>query len=350
MGVVLSNIVIFFMEITNPVILERKFIKPLLLLVFSTSGWILGYFIYKHLNPRFKKISDKIEKKWENMNSKQVIASSFGLLIGLSIAMLISQLLHFVRDSIFTLTISVILYILFGYVGMVFGFKKSNDFFIPIKSSFFEKTSKKDSNITYKENKETIKSKILDTSVLIDGRILDIAKTGFVEGNLIIPEGALIELQHISDSSETIRRNKGRRGLDIVSKMQEELGSKVIIDSTKYEELVEVDAQIVRLAKENNYSIITNDYNLNKLAAISGVKVLNINDLANAVKPMLLQNEQIEAQIVREGKETGQGIAYMADGTMIVVDNGKNYIGETVTVTVTSVLQSSAGRMIFAKI
>lgn len=350
LGAALTNIVIYFMDITNPSMLEGKFIKPILILIFCTSGLILGYFTYKYLSPRFKNISDRVEKRWENMNSKQVISSSFGLLIGLYIAMLITQLLHFIKDSIFSLIISVILYILFGYIGMILGFRKSNDFFIPIKTNFLEKTTKKDNLSASIENNNLNNAKILDTSVLIDGRIADIAKTGFVEGMLVIPEGTLIELQHISDSSEAIRRNKGRRGLDIVAKMQEELGTKIIIDSTKYEDLIEVDAQLVKLAKDIKASIITNDYNLNKLAAISGVKVLNINDLANAVKPMLLQNEQIQVQIVREGKEPGQGIAYMADGTMIVVDNGKNYINETVTVTVTSVLQSSAGRMIFAKI
>lgn len=191
--------------------------------------------------------------------------------------------------------------------------------------------------------------KILDTSVIIDGRIADICKTGFIEGTLVIPEFVLEELQHIADSSDLLKRNRGRRGLDILNKIQKELDVKVLIYEGDFEEISEVDSKLVRLAKVLRGKVITNDFNLNKVCELQGVPVLNINDLANAVKPVVLPGEEIVVQVIKDGKEHGQGVAYLDDGTMIVVEGGRDYIGATMEVMVTSVLQTSAGRMIFAK-
>ncbi|GIP36232.1 PIN/TRAM domain-containing protein [Paenibacillus sp. J2TS4] len=191
--------------------------------------------------------------------------------------------------------------------------------------------------------------KILDTSVIIDGRIADICKTGFIEGILVIPEFVLEELQHIADSSDLLKRNRGRRGLDILNKIQKELEVKVLIYEGDFEDISEVDSKLVRLAKLLRGKVITNDFNLNKVCELQGVSVLNINDLANAVKPVVLPGEEIMIQIIKDGKEYGQGVAYLDDGTMIVVEGGREYIGMTMEVMVTSVLQTSAGRMIFAK-
>jgi uncharacterized protein YacL len=191
--------------------------------------------------------------------------------------------------------------------------------------------------------------KILDTSVIIDGRIADICKTGFIEGTLVIPEFVLEELQHIADSSDLLKRNRGRRGLDILNKIQKELDVKVLIYEGAGEEPGEVDSKLVKLAKAMRGKVVTNDFNLNKVCELQGVSVLNINDLANAVKPVVLPGEEIVVQVIKDGKEHGQGVAYLDDGTMIVVEGGRDFIGTTMEVLVTSVLQTSAGRMIFAK-
>jgi uncharacterized protein YacL len=191
--------------------------------------------------------------------------------------------------------------------------------------------------------------KILDTSVIIDGRIADICRTQFLEGILVIPEFVLEELQHIADSSDLLKRNRGRRGLDILNRIQKERDVKVLIYEGDFEDMTEVDSKLVKLAKVLGGKVVTNDYNLNKVCELQGVPVLNINDLANAVKPIVLPGEEMVVQLIKEGKEHNQGVAYLDDGTMIVVEGGRSYIGLTLEVVVTSVLQTSAGRMIFAR-
>ena len=194
------------------------------------------------------------------------------------------------------------------------------------------------------------KNKLLDTSVIIDGRISDILKTGFLEGRLIVPNFVLEELQKLADSSDNLKRAKGRRGLDLIHEIQQENKDQLVIEDTDFEELSEVDAKLVKMAKQTEAVIVTNDFNLNKVAEIQGVSVLNINDLANAIKPVVLPGEDMNVFIVKDGKENNQGVAYLEDGTMIVVEGGKKLVGENTGVVVTSVLQTSAGRMIFAKL
>ncbi|HEY4532182.1 MAG TPA: PIN domain-containing protein, partial [Kurthia sp.] len=191
--------------------------------------------------------------------------------------------------------------------------------------------------------------KLLDTSVIIDGRIADISKTGFIEGILVVPQFVLTELQHIADSSDTLKRTRGRRGLDILKVLQDAPTSNVMITEVDFEDIPEVDLKLVRLAKKMNGQILTNDFNLNKVCDLHKVNVLNINDLANAVKPVVIPGEDMNVVVIKDGKEHNQGVAYLDDGTMIVVEEGKSYIGQAITVVVTSVLQTSAGRMIFAK-
>ncbi len=191
---------------------------------------------------------------------------------------------------------------------------------------------------------------IVDTSVIIDGRIADIVETGFVEGMLIIPRFVLKELQIIADSSDPLKRTRGRRGLDILNRIQKDPNISVNINETDFPDIPEVDSKLVKLAKMMNGKVFTNDYNLNKVAEFQQVSVLNINDLANALKPVILPGETMVIRIVREGKEMGQGVAYLDDGTMVVVNDGKDHISQKLEVSVTSVLQTSAGRMIFAEI
>ncbi|MFL5589491.1 MAG: PIN/TRAM domain-containing protein [Ktedonobacteraceae bacterium] len=189
---------------------------------------------------------------------------------------------------------------------------------------------------------------LLDTSAIIDGRIADISQTGFVSGALVVPRFVLNELQRIADSADTMRRNRGRRGLDMLNRLQKEATVPIEITDTDVEDVVEVDGKLVKMARTLHCPIITNDFNLNRVAELQGVKVLNINELANAVKPVLLPGEDIHIKIMQDGKELGQGVGYLDDGTMIVVEGGRQYMGMTIEVTVTRVLQTVAGRMIFA--
>jgi uncharacterized protein YacL len=201
-----------------------------------------------------------------------------------------------------------------------------------------------------KEQPRAESYKILDTSVIIDGRIADITETGFLEGTLVIPQFILRELQHIADSSDPLKRNRGRRGLDILQKIQKKLDIRVEISDMEFPEIREVDNKLVAMAKTLNAKIVTNDFNLNKVAELHGVGVLNINELTNALRPVVLPGEDMRVYVLKEGKEYNQGIAYLDDGTMVVVDNGRRHIGQTIDVCVTSVLQTTAGRMIFSRL
>ena len=192
--------------------------------------------------------------------------------------------------------------------------------------------------------------KILDTSVIIDGRIVDLCEAGFLEGTLIIPQFVLRELQQIADSPDPLKRNRGKRGFDVLQRVQRIPGTRVQVEDQDFPHIREVDRKLIELGKSLGGKVVTNDYNLNKVAELSGVPVLNVNELANALKPVVLPGEVVHVHVVKEGKEVGQGVAYLDDGTMVVIDHGKRYIGQPVTATVTSVLQTTAGRMIFARL
>ena len=275
---------------------------------------------------------------------------TIGLIVGLVIAYLIvSGIGTFVNIPIITAIVGILVYLFMGYIGIRIALKSRDDLFNINKLSRLttslnkEKQYKKDTII------KKIPPKVLDTSVIIDGRIADICKTGFIEGKLVIPRFVLNELQHIADSSDDLKRVRGRRGLDILNSIQKELDIEVEISDVDFEDIPEVDSKLLKLAETIGGKVVTNDFNLNKVAQFQGVEVLNINELANAVKPVAIPGEQMMAQVVKEGKEQNQGIAYLDDGTMIVVDGGRKYIGETINVLVTSVLQTPAGRMIFGK-
>lgn len=201
-----------------------------------------------------------------------------------------------------------------------------------------------------KEQPRAESYKLLDTSVIIDGRIADITETGFMEGTMVIPQFILRELQHIADSSDPLKRNRGRRGLDILQKIQKNVDIRVEISDMEFPEIREVDNKLVAMAKVLHAKIVTNDFNLNKVAELHGVGVLNINELTNALRPVVLPGEDMRVYVLKEGKEYNQGIAYLDDGTMVVVDNGRRHIGQTIDVCVTSVLQTTAGRMIFSRL
>lgn len=285
------------------------------------------------------KLLHKGERSIASVPVSDLLAGTLGLVIGLLISVLLFPVLEKAVwiGSVLPVLVSSIL----GIMGFRIGYEKKEEL-----AQIFSRNRAQNNDKGHRPYEE---HKILDTSVIIDGRIADICKTGFIEGTLVIPEFVLEELQHIADSSDLLKRNRGRRGLDILNKIQKELEVKVLIYEGDFEEISEVDSKLVRLAKVLQGKVITNDFNLNKVCELQGVSVLNINDLANAVKPVVLPGEEILVQVIKDGKEHGQGVAYLDDGTMIVVEGGRDFIGNTLEVMVTSVLQTSAGRMIFAK-
>ena len=278
---------------------------------------------------------------WAKKNEvKVVLAVVLGVVLGFITANLLSYTIIFKMFpvTIGTVALYVLTNILFAYLGAGIGMRKGEELTLSILTSAPPEP----------QVEKTLK--ILDTSVIIDGRIADLCETGFVEGTILIPQFVLRELQHIADSSDPIKRTRGRRGLDILHKLQKQVGLDVEIIEIDFPKIREVDSKLIALAQKNKAKIITNDYNLNKVAELQGVEVLNINQLANALKPVVLPGETMNVRVLKEGKEEGQGVAYLDDGTMVVVDNARQYLGKNIDVSVTSVLQTTAGRMIFSVI
>lgn len=314
----------------------RWAITVLILVLGGLLGGLIGFFLYPAVT--------WLEGRLARTSFSDILFGAIGLIIGLFISVLLGTILKELQlvGPLLALLSAVIL----GYLGISIGTLKREE-----AAHFFGSFGKKGKNEQHagrSKSKVAVQPKVLDTSVIIDGRIADIVDTEFLEGPLLIPGFVLEELQHIADSSDVLKRNRGRRGLDILNRIQKESA----VDVHIYEEDPgegEVDSKLLKVAKKLDGKVVTNDFNLNKVAELQGVPVLNINDLANAVKPVVLPGEEMTITIIKDGKEVGQGVAYLDDGTMIVVDGGKRYIGETINVVVTSVLQTSAGRMIFAK-
>jgi len=269
---------------------------------------------------------------------RKVVWGVSGLLIGAIAAGVISLVLGSIFSRFGTLVFGLRLssLVLLSYLGLTLGIRSDGD----LLNLLFGKRPDSGKNSNYK---------ILDTSVIIDGRIADLCETGFLEGTFLTPHFILQELQHIADSSDSLKRARGRRGLDVLHRIQKMTEIDVQIMEEDFPQIKEVDSKIVALAKKVGAKIITNDLNLNKVAELHGVHVLNINELCNALKPVVLPGESMRVFVLKEGKESGQGIAYLDDGTMIVVDEAKRWIGKNVEVVVTSVLQTTAGRMIFTR-
>ena len=357
-------------------------------------GALGGWFVSPFLIRRLSHFNVFVEKQLGKMPIHDVIAGAVGLAIGLIIANLLSY--SFAKIPVVGDYIPVIFSLVIGYLGIHITIKKRKELmgsfeFIPrmlkdvLRSRETQQIDNKGEIKTEKVSIERPKSykhkdrdrkdkpetktvaetqtaaaikpaeedknyKLLDTNVIIDGRIADICKTGFLEGTLLIPVFVLEELQHIADSPDALRRVRGRRGLDVLKQIQDESAKlKVEVMNIDFDDIQEVDSKLVRLAQKVKGKIITNDFNLNKVAQLRGVEVLNMNDLSNAVKPVVIPGETMKVQVVKDGKEPGQGVAYLEDGTMIVIENGHRYLSRTISVEVTSALQTSAGRMIFAK-
>lgn len=270
--------------------------------------------------------------------AQQLFAGTIGLMIGLIIAALSAFPLSFLPAPLGSILPFVSL-IVFGYLGAWVMMMRERDFFTLLGGRLGREGLARAA---------TERLVLLDTSVIIDGRIADVSRTGFIDGTMIIPRFILQELQHIADSPDPLRRNRGRRGLEMLNKLQKESIVPIRISDLDVEDVHAVDDKLVRLAKNMHCPIVTNDYNLNRVAELQGVRVLNINELANAVRAVVLPGEGMRVRVVQEGKELGQGVGYLDDGTMVVIDNGKKFIGSTIDVTVTRMLQTNQGRMIFA--
>lgn len=280
-----------------------------------------------------------LELGMKRLSIRNLSAAVFGLIFGFFMAWIVTSVLRLIPMSIELFSsLQIILILIFCYLGMVIAMRGKDEFNLIIPYVKFVRQDKKDDII------------ILDTSVIIDGRAADMLHTKFIEGRLVIPRFVLRELQQIADSQDALKRNRGRRGLDVLNKLQKSTDFDVRIQEDDFPDVKEVDAKLVKLAKLLGAKVLTNDFNLNKVAELQGVTVLNINELANALRPVVLPGEVMDVRISKEGKEHNQGIAYLDDGTMIVIDNSRHLISQSVSVVVTSVLQTSAGRMIFAKL
>jgi uncharacterized protein YacL len=281
-----------------------------------------------------------LEQRLRRIGGKAIFHALLGLVVGLLVGRLVylSVVSLLAAFPPFVIVFAETLCLIAGaYLGSLVALEKGREFNF---AGFIR---------LLKEQPRAESYKLLDTSVIIDGRIADITETGFLEGTLIIPQFILRELQHIADSSDPLKRNRGRRGLDILQKIQKKVGIRVEISDMDFPEIREVDNKLVAMGKALSARIVTNDFNLNKVAELHGVGVLNINELTNALRPVVLPGEDMRVYVLKEGKEYNQGIAYLDDGTMVVVDNGRRHIGQTIDVCVTSVLQTTAGRMIFSR-
>jgi uncharacterized protein YacL len=313
-----------------------------------------------------------IREQIRRANVSTVVAGVLGLMVGLIIAALLTLPISQLKFLGLGTWLPTVVAIACGSLGVGLAVQLRHDFVHLISVAFAGRAARRAereeregeeregeeapvaregrSRLGLRGKKDRASERVLvDTSAIIDGRIADISQTGFITGTLTVPRFVLEELQHIADSSDSLRRNRGRRGLEILGRLQKEGGSPVEISDADAEDTPEVDAKLVKLARQWHCAIITNDFNLNRVAALQGVKVLNINELAHAVKPILLPGEEMTVKVIQDGKEYGQGVGYLDDGTMIVVESGKQFIGSDVDVTVTRVLQTIAGRMIFAQ-
>jgi uncharacterized protein YacL len=313
-------------------------LKTLVYVVVSLAFALLFYTTGNKLIEVIMKSLDEMEVFLQKLTLYELVLGSIGLIAGLVIANLVTIPIKDI-DIIGT-PISIAANVIFSCAGVAVAVGKKNESLID---------SMRGRAADARSRGARAECKILDTSVIIDGRIVDICRSGFIEGELIVPSFVLEELRHIADSQDSLKRNRGRRGLDVLNMLQKDLEYPVKVENVEIPSDTEVDSALLKLAQKMGGKVLTIDFNLNKVADFQGVPVLNINELANALKPIALPGEEMTVQVIKDGKENGQGVGYLDDGTMIVIDGGRRHIGESLNVTVTSILQTAAGRMIFAK-
>ena len=322
------SIFIFRLIFVLLVILTGYFLPPFNLPSYAGAGGALVLsVIIIFIESRIRKAHFRIF--WSSM-----VGTLAGVFLGWVLGSIYKTIAHNDSTSLF---VRIFFLIIMPYIGFIVGSQKP-EWLDP--SNFFSFLKEKNIGGTYK---------ILDTSVIIDGRIADICDTAFVEGSLVIPQFVLKELQLVADSTDALKRQRGRRGLDVLDRLQKSSQVSVVISETDFPDAKDVDSKIIEFAKQLDAKIVTNDFNLNKVAQLQGISVLNINELANALKPVVLPGETMRVFILKEGKEKDQGIAYLDDGTMVVVDNSRKMIGQNIDITVTSVLQTTVGKMIFGR-
>lgn len=315
--------------------------------IFGLVGALFGLVLTPYLTTKPVKA---IRSRLTRISAQSLFSSFVGLISGLIIAALLAFPISLL-PSPFGSILPFVGVVIFGYLGITVFHIRANDLFNVIGglsnrgANITPGTTVGDMSTNWAENRTIL----LDTSVIIDGRIADIARTGFLPGSLLIPRFVLNELQYIADSSESLRRQRGRRGMEVLANLQKEPSIPVRISDIDVEDVREVDDKLVILARQLRCPVLTNDYNLNRVAELQGVTVLNINELANAVKSVLLPGELMNVHVIQDGKEANQGVGYMDDGTMVVVENGRDYMDKEIVVLVTKVLQTAAGRMIFAR-
>lgn len=301
-------------------------------------GTVVVFLLFGFLIDKIVDIADQGEKYLLKKSVLEILFATIGVMIGLMIAVMVSFILEMIGAPVLKHILPIIIAAVLCYLGFQIGLQKRRE----ILSLFPENISNSLTRQTTSHN-----SKILDTSAIIDGRILDVVKCNFLDGEILVPQGVIEELQVIADAKDSVKREKGQRGLDILSELRQTDFSISIIEPNSTHK--DVDALLIALAKKHNARIITTDYNLNKVCAVQGIKVLNVNDLSEAIKPVVHQGDIFELLITKIGKEDGQGVGYLDDGTMVVIDKAKSFIGQTITVEVMSLLQTSSGRIVFAK-
>lgn len=320
---------------------SMRYILPL-----TAVGGVLGVLIAPWLSTR---PAAWLSRAIRELTTLQLLAGAIGLGLGLIIAALAVPPLMLLPNP-FRSILPTVVAILFGYIGiMVMVLRQREIFGLFTRRSGSVPTSPEELGVD-EQGGAPGEALLLDTSVIIDGRIADIAASGFIRSPILVPRFVLDELQYIADSPDSLRRNRGRRGLEMLNRMQQESPVPVKIVDMDVEDVRQVDAKLVQLGRKLNYPIVTNDYNLNRVAGLQGVQVLNVNELSNAVKAVVLPGETMEIRVIQEGKEVGQGVGYLDDGTMVVVENGRRYMDSDIEVLVTKVLQTNAGRMIFAAV
>ncbi|MCQ2547595.1 MAG: TRAM domain-containing protein [Clostridia bacterium] len=313
---------------------------------FAIIFMLVFYRFTPTLNRQGETAASSIDENLKHVSSGSIIGV-IGLIVGFVIASFIAQIYAVVTSGYIYFSLTIITYLFLGYVGYLIASRRGAALIADLKLLDNLKLREGHSKKTHE-----LSPKILDTSAIIDGRIMEIMNTGFLEGQIIIPDFVLVELRHIADSSDSLKRLKGRRGLDMVNKMEELYGIGIYNTDkeNKIKVIPEVDVKLLKLAQIMGGKVVTNDFNLNKVAAIEGIDVLNVNELSNAVKPVSIPGEKMTIALVKEGKDKRQAVGYLDDGTMIVVEDGQSKIGETVDIIVTSVIQTAAGRMIFGRL
>lgn len=317
-------------------------------------GLVIMSFLGLLLSNPLEALIKKIESSLLHQKPEVLITEGISMIVGLVIAALISTLFSHSQLFFLNTILPVVLMIIFGYLGFIVGKMRFSDlpklFALKKKAeSEVVKATPEEEVLERKVGENFYRYKLLDTNILIDGRIYDLAKTGFLEGTLIVPNFVLYELQYIADSGDSIKRVRGRRGLDILNKLRTEKLVPVEMYEGDFEDIQEVDTKLIKLAKLLDAEIITNDYNLNKVSEFQNVRVLNVNALAKSLKPRVIPGEKLNVMVIKNGTERQQGVAYLDDGTMIVVEDGRYFMNKTIEVEVTSAIQTDAGRMIFAK-